>query len=674
MTIARFSKTTSVNKAAGLATRFTLKEQTKDMATAQLLKEGAKVRVMSKGMMNEILVGEANLSLVHVLKQPNEWVDVRSDVSFETKFAGKCVLSAMFVPDRSEFDITSLGDEEVPPQPVEKKQDSGTSSEDVKQLEARIRTQLEKERGELMAAMALQNANLTKSLEALTASLNQERAEKKKQPKDNMKIHEINELKLPADVKQWRSAHVQAWVAFQMELPQYMESFQHASVDGLVLINHITLDTLLNDLNVQEPLHCSKLLEGIKILQVKQKKIDEEAEKERLKRMQAQKEEEERKRKLLADLQKQSEKKAPPLKKKKKKTIVSEGPKTWVGEVREQGVVDRAKIERDMKNYRHDKLSKQQAADLKSSTWRFEYTGQPQPKVESLYDADPFSKTLGSKSYQNAMTLDVLNSKNFTTSGANKDEAPKAPHFTKVRSIPANCSTEEVLAVVKGAMYDMSSWLLEVERIDFQRQAVLDSDLLDSQDARLRSLVNRSASMPAATNRSRQLASGSVAQTKPARDEFVENFDRDHDNEQDEDEESVPGYEEVLNDPTQDTRHLDLDEESELPPDYDELSEWLEETGLQQPPPPPRSKIAEMLTAELTSRQEPVFDRMTLVYNALVGQQNNNAKWLGSNDKLTRIKLSGGMESLLRLQCNWSQFDTLWTKLDYKRSGDIDLA
>ena len=27
---------------------------------------------------------------------------------------------------------------------------------------------------------------------------------------------------------------------------------------------------------------------------------------------------------------------------------------------------------------------------------------------------------------------------------------------------------------------------------------------------------------------------------------------------------------------------------------------------------------------------------------------------------------------MLRLKINWSQFDALWTRLDYKRSGDID--
>jgi hypothetical protein len=60
--------------------------------------------------------------------------------------------------------------------------------------------------------------------------------------------------------------------------------------------------------------------------------------------------------------------------------------------------------------------------------------------------------------------------------GIQLDESPKTPHFTKMRTMPASCSTEDVLAVIKGAMFDMSSCLLEVERIDSQRQAVLDSD------------------------------------------------------------------------------------------------------------------------------------------------------------------------------------------------------
>ena len=49
------------------------------------------------------------------------------------------------------------------------------------------------------------------------------------------------------------------------------------------------------------------------------------------------------------------------------------------------------------------------------------------------------------------------------------------------------------------------------------------------------------------------------------------------------------------------------------------------------------------------------------------------ARWLGPNEKMTRLKLEGGLKNLLKLDVDWCQFDALWTKLDYLRSGDIDL-
>jgi hypothetical protein len=65
---------------------------------------------------------------------------------------------------------------------------------------------------------------------------------------------------------------------------------------------------------------------------------------------------------------------------------------------------------------------------------------------------------------------------------------------------------------------------------------------------------------------------------------------------------------------------------------------------------------------------------MQLVYDALVHQTNNDSfNTTTQNDKLTRLKLYGGIESLLRLRLDWAQFDALWTRLDSVRSGDLDL-
>lgn len=317
-------------------------------------------------------------------------------------------------------------------------------------------------------------------------------------------------------------------------------------------------------------------------------------------------------------------------KKKKKSKKTKSAPKdkkanTFFGEIREQNVVERAKIEHDVRLYRTEKNNQMKKMDKKSKSWAFEYTGAPKPTVSTIWDDDPLIKTIGSKSYMNTMTLDILNSKEFTLGNSDSNPSSKRiePKVVQLREVPTTCSPDEVLAAIKGAMYDVSSWLLEIESLNLQRQAILDNDL----------------------------------------EEFkTETLDLE---EPDEDEFQPPPYSEVVD-------SVSNDDEMSAPP-YDEVIKTSTVDLKTKPPSPPSSKLSQSLRSITSQRKEVALDRMTLIFNALVGQQNNNAKWLGSNDKLTRLKLYGGLSSLLKLQVEWSQFDALWTKLDYKRSGDIDL-
>lgn len=59
------------------------------------------------------------------------------------------------------------------------------------------------------------------------------------------------------------------------------------------------------------------------------------------------------------------------------------------------------------------------------------------------------------------------------------------------------------------------------------------------------------------------------------------------------------------------------------------------------------------------------------MFHAFTDASNNSAKWLGKNEKLTRLKFQGGLERVLRLKMTWQQFDSLWTKVDSQRSGDL---
>jgi hypothetical protein len=92
-------------------------------------------------------------------------------------------------------------------------------------------------------------------------------------PANKQLMDEINNMQLPTDIRKWRNAHVQAWLGFVLELPQYIDAFHKASVDGPVLLKNVQMDTLQNHLAISEELHCYKIVEGIDKLKQKQKKV-----------------------------------------------------------------------------------------------------------------------------------------------------------------------------------------------------------------------------------------------------------------------------------------------------------------------------------------------------------------------------------------------------------------
>jgi EF-hand domain pair/EF hand len=63
--------------------------------------------------------------------------------------------------------------------------------------------------------------------------------------------------------------------------------------------------------------------------------------------------------------------------------------------------------------------------------------------------------------------------------------------------------------------------------------------------------------------------------------------------------------------------------------------------------------------------------RMTMLFHEFVGLRNNGAHWLGSNHKLTRLKLEGGLATLLKLELAWEQFDAMFNYVDTRRSGTL---
>ena len=211
-------------------------------------------------------------------------------------------------------------------------------------------------------------------------------------------------------------------------------------------------------------------------------------------------------------------------------------------------------------------------------------------------------------------------------------------------------------------MFDVSSWLLEVERVNQRKQSLLDKDLESVGNDEIETMSEH----------------GKVEQ---------------------EDDDYPPTYSELFE------GSGDNDPKEEEPPSYSELfgegnTDHVEEDDLNVAvpavvvPPAPNSKRTvhyrpeifrnrddnkATTTLHLTDETARV-NRTQLIFDALVGQQNNNARWLGNNSKLTRLKFYGGLSTLLKLQVEWPQFDTLWTKLgncdldfqDFKRYFNLD--
>lgn len=304
--------------------------------------------------------------------------------------------------------------------------------------------ELLKERNQMMKLMAAQNSSLNETInelsKAIVSKLNTAPAPQSvpvpvKKPvireEEPPSAQTIPRVKLPLDVRTWRNAHVLAWLAFRMELPQYMESFAHASVDGLVLTRHITADTLRRSLEVTDELHVQKLTEGIKILQQNQVRIDEESELERLKRIRRKKEEEDYARKVLEE-QKQQRQQQAALQQKQKKRLANSTA------VKEVNVVVRTKIERDIRLAKTEQIQRTAKDNKKASNWRFEYTGgnPPESATADLFETEEAMPrgAVGTRSYQKAITLDILEP-------TVNDVKPR----TELKDVPVTCSTGNLI-------------------------------------------------------------------------------------------------------------------------------------------------------------------------------------------------------------------------------------
>lgn len=261
------------------------------------------------------------------------------------------------------------------------------------------------------------------------------------------------------------------------------------------------------------------------------------------------------------------------------------------------------------------------------------------------------------------MTMDVL-----SDAAHSSIDAPKPPSFlSTVNRIPGNCTTDEVLAAVKAAMFEMAGWLLSVHAAESKRREEMDSDLMDPPNERHRMQRNHTGEAdlpPYSRHASHSQFNAMSFDLRNAIKEEEEEHDDDDDSNDGDMTPPPPQYEE---------------EESELDIYGDRDGGVVENSSTYSSSfrhadfntiSPIKSHSTHHTQAH-TQTQMP--DRVTVLFRAFVDCDNNKAKWLGKNEKLTRLKFQGGVERVLHLKMTWQQFDSLWTRIDSVRSGDLDI-
>jgi Ca2+-binding EF-hand superfamily protein len=435
---------------------------------------------------------------------------------------------------------------------------------------------------------------LKKTMKQQAELLQQNLADMKRQLEEKSKKSSelvLDQVKLPKRISEWRAAHVQAWMAYQMDLPQYVPAFEEASVDGLLLLSYITDESLSDDLGITTPLHRKKILTSISALRDREASLKDLESKHQASRAQSVEEPRTKKSAAPADV----------VKKQKQKQIAN---------VREQNEVERVRLARDMKAYREAQARAAKKRESKSNIWKFEYTGAEEPRDTDIW-AD-------SKANGRTAAYDLTMAELFNQTGVSDG------YIGSVRQVPANLSFDEVLSVIKGAMYDVSNRLIRIEQAKQLQSEALDSDLESA---------------------------GHEYDVQGDIDETESHIDDD-----------PPNYDETALAVSVDDRKAEYNDTLDIPQN-DEVS---------SDPPPYSTSVVKKVSGKQQAQPPVRYDRVGLIFSTMVNLQNNGASWIGQNDKLTRLKLYGALESVLRLKLGWPQFDALWTHLDSFRTGEID--
>ena len=457
---------------------------------------------------NDTILGDMTVIAKPVLATLGEWVDIKGDFIHDGEFKGKFSLIMRFNPkdaDKTSAQQTKIIEQGVKTAEVISTKANGSGSkkqgmtdsqggsgekgplrgdeamnmagkfdEHEKKMSQVHREMEASMKAQMKNMIEKQTAELRKSMDDL--ELRALRAAQSKPPekkKDKLDIFNVTNVQLPPNVNDWRNAHVQAWLAFVVELPEYMESFSKASIDGHMLIKYVDNETLNGTLGVTAAIPRQKILDAIEKLKERQEVLDKKTEALRKATLRKEKAEEEAElRKIAKDetaARKKADKKATKTHKKRNKRKSNEktglsstmpvlGDKETVfgasakrgGVPSEQNQIDRVRLERAARAALAEKQKLAAKMETRSKTWKFEYTGAPEPFAGGIWDDMAFQEgehpEVGTKDYQqNMLTLDPLHPDDSLQQGAIRKKIPR------VRTLPKGSSGEEVLAAVKGA-------------------------------------------------------------------------------------------------------------------------------------------------------------------------------------------------------------------------------
>jgi hypothetical protein len=707
------------------------------------------------------LLGEMKIIGNTALATLGEWVDVKGDFVHDGEFKGKYSMTLRFTPlderkmEEQKAAIQAQGVQTAKVTAVKEGGPAGKgakpqgmiggpgsgdqammSAMDAKHADMEAHMQKEMKR-----LLAKQTADLRRSMEELEQKAMRLSLKKPEAKKDQLDIFNVTNVQLPPNINDWKTAHVQAWLAFDVELPAYMDSFRVASIDGHMLIRYVDDKALHDNLGVAQPFQRKKIMDAIELLKEKQEVVERKSESLRRATLRKEKAEDDAElRRIQAEEEaahKRTQKKVhkKPKKSGKKKgssgggKVVNESaPRLGeegtmykssaerAGAPSEQNQIDRVRLERAARAALLERQRLAAKMEKKSGTWKFEYNGAPMPTMEGdIWGDTGYSEgehpERGTKGYESAMaTLDPLNDADLRQGNYRR----KIP---RMRVLPKRCTSDEVLAAVKESFYHLSNRLAEVQRRNLKRTIQQDEDLLSVEysvhdeleeyteggaaggDAGAGPAGGDETAPPAANE-----GSAAAWETPPPLEEWA-NDDEKADYlagaavETTEAWEVPPPVSEWDDDDTY-KKGVTVDENTDAVPTIATAGDNAAAAGENDDKMPgivisvPLPNVPKMSTSPVTKTrihrivhkhtkkpdaqhntglQELTLDRMELVYHALINQTNNNASFIGTNDKLTRLKLLGGLESICRLKLSWSQFETMWTRLDMVRTGDLDL-